>query len=187
MKNLSTAKKVLCCKSHHHGCYAGCSDGQFDNRNRWIERKVAKVPHACSTWMWSFVLLDNTKNRRCLATEGLIEYALIEAEYLVRGLCLAESDPPCYRCFIHLDIFVSRLVGSEDFSESLMAKYREEPLIEKLRLLPPFVNITFVHIVHTVAQAPSTIPSCKWTTRSDNSSGTIVASTRTFRNGIFLE
>jgi hypothetical protein len=51
-------------------------------------------------------------------TTPLIEYALVEAEYLiVRGLCLAEFDPPCYHYFIHLDIFVSHLVGSEDFAE----------------------------------------------------------------------
>lgn len=82
--------------------------------------------------------------------------ALVDAQHDVDGVCLHDSVSPCYRYAIQLYLFVSRLVRSADFSEEIMTKFEEAPLVETLELSNPFVRIT---VVKTVAQTPSASPS----------------------------
>ena len=74
------------------------------------------------------------------------------------GACLEESQKPCYRYDIQLDLTVPNLLKSADFSREIMAKFEEAPLVEQLGLMLPFVQITFVQIV---AQVPTSSPSGK--------------------------
>lgn len=141
---------------------AGCDPSFFLDDDTAPDGVVGDLGETITT---SSTNLGNTQTRRHLVTEGLVLNALVEAEYLIDGLCLAESDPPCYRYVIHLDIFVKSIAASADFTEPLMTKFREEPLVKRLGLLLPFVEIT---IVETVAQTPSAMPSCKFILNDDH-------------------
>jgi len=71
----------------------------------------------------------------------------------------------------HLDIYVESIVSTADFSEEIMAKFREAPLVERLGLLSPFKNIAVVDIV---SDMDSTSRSGKYTEGGQGSLSCIV-------------
>ncbi|CAJ1958240.1 unnamed protein product [Cylindrotheca closterium] len=99
-----------------------------------------------------------TKQRRRLQIESFVVNALVDSEGNVGGSCLPDSETPCHRYVIHLDIYVQRTVSSADFSQDILEKFREAPLVERLGLLPPFQNITVVDIASDAASFSPSIP-----------------------------
>ncbi|CAJ1932081.1 unnamed protein product [Cylindrotheca closterium] len=88
-----------------------------------------------------------TNQRRRLQIETFIANALVDAEVNIGAACLPDSESPCHRYVIHLDIYVERIVSTADFSGEIIANFRESPLVERLGLLSPFKNIIVVEYV----------------------------------------
>ena len=99
-----------------------------------------------------------TEEGRRLESKTVIVNALVDARHDLNGGCLKESESPCYRYVIAIDLYVLNLAKSADFSSQIMAKFQEAPLVEQLDLKLPFVQVTFVQVV---AQVPTSSPSGK--------------------------
>ena len=65
---------------------------------------------------------------------------LVDAEDSIEVDCLPESGNPCHRSVIHLDISVPRTNSSDDFSDEIMEKCREVPLVELFVACGSFPN-----------------------------------------------
>ncbi|KAL3929063.1 MAG: hypothetical protein SGBAC_012377, partial [Bacillariaceae sp.] len=97
-----------------------------------------------------------TDQRRRLQLENYIVNAMVGAEASIGAACLPDSESPCHRYSIHLDIYVQSIASVFDFSEEIVTKFREAPLVDRFGLLSPFKRITIVEIIH---EPSSTSPS----------------------------
>ncbi|CAJ1968333.1 unnamed protein product [Cylindrotheca closterium] len=100
--------------------------------------------------------------RRRLQIEVYIVNALVNAEVNIGASCFAaDLERPCHLYVIKLDIYVQRTVSSADFSEDILDKFREAPLVDQLGLLSPFQSITVVDVIYSADESagPSVTPS----------------------------
>jgi len=108
------------------------------------------------------MLAGCTTQRRRLQIQNSIVNALVVAEHSIGTACLPDSESPCYRYVIHLDVFLKNTDLSTDFSAEILALFREAPLVERLGLVSPFKNIIVVDIFSgsftTASASPSTDP-----------------------------
>ncbi|CAJ1962000.1 unnamed protein product [Cylindrotheca closterium] len=106
------------------------------------------------------LLAGCTNERRRLQMKSFIVNAMVEAEVSICADCLSDSDSPCNRYVIHIDIYARRTGSSVDFLGEILGLFREGPLVERLGLHSPFASIVVVEIVsNETSESPSLHPS----------------------------